>query len=151
MVRTGPPKGTDVVRWRVTDNVHRGPSHPQAVVKPNPKEISELSDFHCWVHLSCFMEIKQREHVDFKCKKLACFFFFYFVVPFPLSLRLDKLLFDNLARPESKEAEQLRSEVADNVSVLGLTAGIHTRMEDMHNTENESTDVGYIWCYNKNK
>lgn len=45
MVRTGPPKGTDVVRWRVTDNIHRGPNHPQAVVKPNPKEMSELSDF----------------------------------------------------------------------------------------------------------
>lgn len=45
MVRTGPPKGTDVVRWRVTDNVHRGPNHPQAIVKTNPKEMSELSDF----------------------------------------------------------------------------------------------------------
>lgn len=41
MVRTGPPKGTDVVRWKVTDNVHRGANHPQALVKPNPKEISE--------------------------------------------------------------------------------------------------------------
>lgn len=45
MVRTGPPKGTDVVRWRVIDNIHRGPSHPQVVVKPNPKEMSELSVF----------------------------------------------------------------------------------------------------------
>ncbi|XP_029691764.1 integrin beta-4 isoform X3 [Takifugu rubripes] len=78
MVRTGPPKGTDVVRWRVTDNVHRGPNHPQAIVKPNPKEM----------------------------------------IPFPLSLRLDKLFFDNLARPESKDAEQLRSEVADNLNEL---------------------------------
>lgn len=41
MVRTGPPKGTDVVRWKVTDNVHRGPNHPQALIKPNPKETSE--------------------------------------------------------------------------------------------------------------
>uniref|UniRef100_A0A665VDN1 Integrin beta n=1 Tax=Echeneis naucrates TaxID=173247 RepID=A0A665VDN1_ECHNA len=32
MVRTGPPKGTDVVRWKVTDNVHRGPNHPQALI-----------------------------------------------------------------------------------------------------------------------
>ncbi|XP_071397592.1 integrin beta-4 [Centroberyx affinis] len=38
MVRTGPPKGTDVVRWKVTDNVHRGPNHPQAQILPNPKE-----------------------------------------------------------------------------------------------------------------
>ncbi|KAM3860080.1 integrin beta-4 [Diretmus argenteus] len=38
MVRTGPPKGTDVVRWKVTDNVHRGPNHPQAQIQPNPKE-----------------------------------------------------------------------------------------------------------------
>lgn len=41
MVRTGPPKGTDVVRWKVTDNVHRGANHPQALIKPNPKEISK--------------------------------------------------------------------------------------------------------------
>lgn len=41
MVRTGPPKGTDVVRWKVTDNVHRAPNHPQALMKPNPKETSE--------------------------------------------------------------------------------------------------------------
>lgn len=41
MVRTGPPKGTDVVRWKVTDNVHRGSNHPQTLMKPNPKEMSE--------------------------------------------------------------------------------------------------------------
>uniref|UniRef100_A0A672NGT1 Integrin beta n=1 Tax=Sinocyclocheilus grahami TaxID=75366 RepID=A0A672NGT1_SINGR len=38
MVRTGPPKSTDIVRWKVTDNVHRGPNHPQNQIKPNPKE-----------------------------------------------------------------------------------------------------------------
>ncbi|XP_041830234.1 integrin beta-4 isoform X2 [Melanotaenia boesemani] len=42
MVRTGPPKGTDVVRWKVTDNVHRGPNHPQALIKPNPKEMIQF-------------------------------------------------------------------------------------------------------------
>uniref|UniRef100_A0A673MDW3 Integrin beta n=1 Tax=Sinocyclocheilus rhinocerous TaxID=307959 RepID=A0A673MDW3_9TELE len=41
MVRTGPPKSTDIVRWKVTDNVHRGPNHPQNQIKPNPKETSE--------------------------------------------------------------------------------------------------------------
>ncbi|XP_067270325.1 integrin beta-4 isoform X2 [Pseudorasbora parva] len=38
MVRTGPPKSTDIVRWKVTDNVHRGPNHPQNQIKPNPNE-----------------------------------------------------------------------------------------------------------------
>uniref|UniRef100_A0A8C1XYC9 Integrin beta n=1 Tax=Cyprinus carpio TaxID=7962 RepID=A0A8C1XYC9_CYPCA len=38
MVRTSPPKSTDIVRWKVTDNVHRGPNHPQNQIKPNPKE-----------------------------------------------------------------------------------------------------------------
>ncbi|KAG7271203.1 hypothetical protein CRUP_003380, partial [Coryphaenoides rupestris] len=38
LVRTGPPKGTDVVRWKVMDNVHRGPHHPDVQVQPNPKE-----------------------------------------------------------------------------------------------------------------
>ncbi|XP_062388376.1 integrin beta-4 isoform X2 [Sardina pilchardus] len=38
MVRTGPPKSTDVVRWKITDNVHRGADHPLARVQPNPKE-----------------------------------------------------------------------------------------------------------------
>ncbi|KAI1896702.1 hypothetical protein AGOR_G00097480 [Albula goreensis] len=39
LVRTGPPKSTDVVRWKITDNVHRSPNHPLAQVTPNPKEI----------------------------------------------------------------------------------------------------------------
>uniref|UniRef100_A0A8D3CL14 Integrin beta n=1 Tax=Scophthalmus maximus TaxID=52904 RepID=A0A8D3CL14_SCOMX len=64
MVRTGPPKGTDVVRWKVTDNVHRAPNHPQ----------------------------------------------------FPVSLRLNRLFSENLSRPESRDAEQLRKEVADNLN-----------------------------------
>uniref|UniRef100_A0A673CWW6 Integrin beta n=1 Tax=Sphaeramia orbicularis TaxID=375764 RepID=A0A673CWW6_9TELE len=64
MVRTGPPKGTDVVRWKVNDNVHRAPNHPQ----------------------------------------------------FPLSLRLNRLFSENLSRPESRDAEQLRKEVADNLN-----------------------------------
>ncbi|XP_054454661.1 integrin beta-4 [Anoplopoma fimbria] len=76
MVRTGPPKGTDVVRWKVTDNVHRPPNHPQALIKPNPKE----------------------------------------TIQFPLSLRLNRLFSENLSRPESRDAEQLRKEVADNLN-----------------------------------
>ncbi|XP_070707690.1 integrin beta-4 [Pempheris klunzingeri] len=76
MVRTGPPKGTDVVRWKVTDNVHRGPNHPQALIKPNPKES----------------------------------------IQFPVSLRLNRLFSENLSRHESREAEQLRKEVGDNLN-----------------------------------
>ncbi|XP_040923190.1 integrin beta-4 isoform X2 [Toxotes jaculatrix] len=76
MVRTGPPKGTDVVRWKVTDNVHQGPNHPQALIKPNPKE----------------------------------------TIQFPVSLRLNRLFSDSLSRPESRDAEQLRKEVADNLN-----------------------------------
>uniref|UniRef100_A0A3Q3GEB8 Integrin beta n=1 Tax=Labrus bergylta TaxID=56723 RepID=A0A3Q3GEB8_9LABR len=76
MVRTGPPKGTDVVRWKVTDNVHRGPNHPQALIKPNPKEI----------------------------------------IQYPISLRLNRLFSENLSRPESRDAEQLRKEVSDNLN-----------------------------------
>ncbi|XP_068614260.1 integrin beta-4-like [Brachionichthys hirsutus] len=76
MVRTGPPKGTDVVRWKVTDNVHRGPNHPQALIKPNPKE----------------------------------------TIQYPISLRLNRLFSENLSRPESRDTEQLRKEVADNLN-----------------------------------
>ncbi|XP_030610581.1 integrin beta-4 isoform X2 [Archocentrus centrarchus] len=76
MVRTGPPKGTDVVRWKVTDNVHRGLSHPQALIKPNPKE----------------------------------------TIPFPISLRLNRLFSESLTHPDSREAEQLRKEVTDNLN-----------------------------------
>ncbi|KAK3566208.1 hypothetical protein QTP86_029190 [Hemibagrus guttatus] len=42
MVRTGPPKSTDVVRWKVKDNVHRGLNHPQSQIQPNPKEIIDF-------------------------------------------------------------------------------------------------------------
>ncbi|XP_005166847.1 integrin beta-4 isoform X3 [Danio rerio] len=38
MVRSGPLKSTDVVRWKVADNVHRGTNHPQNQIRPNPKE-----------------------------------------------------------------------------------------------------------------
>ncbi|CAJ1081121.1 integrin beta-4 isoform X1 [Xyrichtys novacula] len=76
MVRTGPPKGTDVVRWKVTDNVHRAPNHPLALAKPNPKE----------------------------------------TIQYPISLRLNRLFSENLARPESIDAEQLRKEAADNLN-----------------------------------
>ncbi|KAK5850417.1 hypothetical protein PBY51_001300 [Eleginops maclovinus] len=76
MVRTGPPKGTDVVRWKITDNVHRPPNHPQALIKPNPKEI----------------------------------------IQYPISLRLNRLFSENLSRPESRDAEQLRKEVSDNLN-----------------------------------
>lgn len=76
MARTGPPKGTDVVRWKVTDNVHRAATHPQALIQPNPDEM----------------------------------------IQFPISLRLNRLFSENLSRPESRDAEQLRKEVADNLN-----------------------------------
>lgn len=47
-----------------------------------------------------------------------------FVVQFPISLRLNRLLSDNLFHPESRDSEQLRKEVADNVSVF-LFVGEH--------------------------
>lgn len=47
------------------------------------------------------------------------------VVQFPISLRLNRLFSENLTRLESRDAEQLRKEVADNVSVL-LFVGGHT-------------------------
>ncbi|KAM4715706.1 integrin beta-4 isoform 2-T2 [Anableps anableps] len=76
MVRTGPPKGTDVVRWKVKDNVHRAANHPQALIQPNPDEM----------------------------------------IQFPISLRLNRLFSENLSRPESRDSEQLRKEVADNLN-----------------------------------
>uniref|UniRef100_A0A3B4BB18 Fibronectin type-III domain-containing protein n=1 Tax=Periophthalmus magnuspinnatus TaxID=409849 RepID=A0A3B4BB18_9GOBI len=76
MVRTGPPKGTDVVRWKVTDNVHRGPNHPLALIKPNPREN----------------------------------------IPFPISLRLNRQFSESLNYPVSKDGEQLRKDVSDNLN-----------------------------------
>ncbi|XP_063075543.1 integrin beta-4 isoform X2 [Engraulis encrasicolus] len=76
LVRAGPPKSTDVVRWKITDNVHREPDHPLARVQPNPKE----------------------------------------TIQFPVSLRLNRLFSDSLARPESREAEALRHEVEENLN-----------------------------------
>ncbi|XP_023196226.1 integrin beta-4 isoform X3 [Xiphophorus maculatus] len=76
MVRSGPPKGTDVVRWKVKDNVHRAPNHPRELMQPSLDEM----------------------------------------IHFPISLRLNRLFSENLSRPESKDAEQLRQEVADNLN-----------------------------------
>lgn len=48
---------------------------------------------------------------------------FSLVVQFPVSLRLNRLFSENLSRPESRDAEQLRKEVADNVSVFLFVGG----------------------------
>uniref|UniRef100_A0A672I7J9 Integrin beta n=1 Tax=Salarias fasciatus TaxID=181472 RepID=A0A672I7J9_SALFA len=79
MARTGPPKGTDVVRWKVTDNVHR-------------------------------------PFIITSCNFISICFLLSSAVPFPLSLRLNRLFSENLSRPESRDAEQLRKEVADNLN-----------------------------------
>ncbi|XP_023804992.1 integrin beta-4 isoform X3 [Oryzias latipes] len=76
MVRTGPLKGPDVVRWTVTDNVHREPDHPAALATPNSQE----------------------------------------TIKFPISLRLNRPFNENLSWPESVEAEQLSSEVSENLN-----------------------------------
>uniref|UniRef100_A0AAY4CU39 Integrin beta n=1 Tax=Denticeps clupeoides TaxID=299321 RepID=A0AAY4CU39_9TELE len=78
MVRTGPPKSSDVVRWKVTDNVHRGPNHPLAQVQPSPKEI----------------------------------------VPFPLTMCLNRLYSESLARGDSADSEALRHQVEDNLNTI---------------------------------
>lgn len=59
--------------------------------------------------------------------QFAAFTLFLFpsVVQFPISLRLNRLFSENLSRPESRDTEQLRKEVSDNVSVL-LFVGGHT-------------------------
>lgn len=43
------------------------------------------------------------------------FLFLAFAVQFPISLRLKRLFSENFAHPESRDAEQLRMEVAENV------------------------------------
>lgn len=45
-------------------------------------------------------------------------------VQFPVSLRLNRLFSENLSHPESKDAEQLRMEVAENVRVVSCVGGI---------------------------
>lgn len=39
-------------------------------------------------------------------------------VPFPISLRLNRLFSESLTHPDSREAEQLCNDVTDNVSVF---------------------------------
>lgn len=46
------------------------------------------------------------------------------LVQYPVSLRLNRKFSDNLSHPESKDAEQLRKDVVDNVS-MSLFVGGH--------------------------
>lgn len=46
------------------------------------------------------------------------------LVQYPVSLRLNRKFSENLSRPESKDAEQLRKDVVENVSVSLLFVGI---------------------------
>lgn len=115
MVRTGPPKGTDVVRWKVTDNVHRGANHPQALIKPNPKEISE--HFIQWALGQGNIQVQTSAcSSNMVTSSLP-------LVQYPVSLRLNRKFSENLSRRESKDAEQLRKDVVDNVSVWLFVGG----------------------------
>ncbi|XP_048065195.1 integrin beta-4 isoform X3 [Megalobrama amblycephala] len=92
MVRTGPPKSTDIVRWKVTDNVHRGPNHPQNQIKPNPNET------------------KDRSHTGLELHE----------VQYPVSLRLNRQYSETLSHLESRDTDVLRREVEDNLNDVFL-------------------------------
>lgn len=124
MVRTGPPKGTDVVRWKVTDNVQRGANHPQALIKPNPKEIGE--HFIQWALGRGNIQVQTSAcSSNMVTPSLP-------LVQYPVSLRLNRKFSENLSRRDSKDAEQLRKDVVDNVSVWLFVGGHYSKSTTDH-------------------
>lgn len=61
-------------------------------------------------------------------KATKSFFFSPFLVNFPVSLRLNRLFSENLSRLDSKDAELLRKEAADNVSWVFICCWVHILM-----------------------
>lgn len=55
-------------------------------------------------------------------------------------MRLNRLFSENLSRPESRDAEQLRKEVADNVSVFLIVCG------HMCECKNDDCNTEYRVC-----
>ncbi|KAG2460830.1 ITB4 protein, partial [Polypterus senegalus] len=76
MVRTGPLKGADIVKWKINDNVHRQGAVYNQATTTNPKDI----------------------------------------IPYGVSLRLARLFTENLSRLDSRETDQLRHEVEENLN-----------------------------------
>uniref|UniRef100_A0A8C4XIT4 Integrin beta n=1 Tax=Erpetoichthys calabaricus TaxID=27687 RepID=A0A8C4XIT4_ERPCA len=74
MVRTGPLKGADIVKWKINDNVHRQGACDSMMIS------------------NCL------------------------IVPYGVSLRLARLFMENLSRLDSRETDQLRHEVEENLN-----------------------------------
>lgn len=100
LVRSGSLKGRDTVRWKIHNNVHKqGTASPAAAT--NPKDLSECASF--WG--GCLSERKGQ----------SSSWEFLFPVPYGLSLRLARLFTQNLGKQDTREYEQLRKEVEENV------------------------------------
>lgn len=102
LVRSGSLKGRDTVRWRIHNNVHRqGVTSPAAT---SPKELGECPRASSF----CVGHVSDREGRSWIWE-------FLFPVPYGLSLRLARLFTQNLMKPDTREFEQLRKEVEENV------------------------------------
>lgn len=120
LVRSGSLKGRDTVRWRIHNNVHKqGVTSPAAT---SPKELSECPRvFSFWV--GYFSDQEGR----------GLIWGFLFPVPYGLSLRLARLFTQNLVKPDTRECEQLRKEVEENVGAWaqgGLGVAVGTAIQE---------------------
>lgn len=102
LVRSGSLKGRDTVRWKIHNNVHRqGVTSPAAT---NPKDLSECPCASSF----CVGYFSGQEGQSLSWE-------FLFPAPYGLSLRLTRLFTQNLVKPDTRECEQLRKEVEENV------------------------------------
>ncbi|XP_053816527.1 integrin beta-4 isoform X3 [Vidua chalybeata] len=103
LVRSGSLKGRDTVRWKIHNNVHKqGVTSPAATNAKDLSECPRASSF--WV--GYFSDQQGRSLI----------WGVLFAVPYGLSLRLARLFTQNLMKPDTREFEQLRKEVEENLN-----------------------------------
>ncbi|XP_066188089.1 integrin beta-4 isoform X2 [Sylvia atricapilla] len=101
LVRSGSLKGRDTVRWKIHNNVHKqGVTSPAAT---SPKDLSECPRASGRV-------------ISPAQGGWSLMGEFLFPVPYGLSLRLARLFTQNLVKPDTRECEQLRKEVEENLN-----------------------------------
>lgn len=136
MVRSGSLKGRDTVRWKINNNVHKQGFASHAATA-NPKDLSKclrrgtgprggaVVPQRAWTPwdldtmsprisgISPHIQLLLGDFSDREGRNLTGAFLL--AVPYGLSLRLTRLFTQNLTKPESRECEQLRKEVEENV------------------------------------
>ncbi|KAL6046932.1 hypothetical protein STEG23_019972 [Scotinomys teguina] len=115
MLRSGNLKGRDTVRWKITNNVQR-PGFAAHVASTSPSELG-LCVPGTLKTLSQLTSVLAQNAEVILCTAFCTHdAYTSHSVPYGLSLRLARLCTENLMKPGTRECNQLRQEVEENLN-----------------------------------